>query len=161
MRVVGWNAPQMFKEVEDNVIEAANELMDDMADNARRMCPVGTMTKEGTWKKATLSFIPTRRRGRKIPLAKRQRVTFEAQQYSGRYPGQLRDTIRRVNKYDRPGSIRVIAGNRSSGYARFLEFGTAKMRARPFMRPAFQQLKRDLIARIQDKVCMLPGHSIR
>ncbi len=161
MRVVGWKAPEMFKEVEDNVIEAANELMDEMADDARQNCPVGTMTTEGTWKTARLSFIPTRRRGRKIPEAKRQRVTFEAQQYSGRYPGQLRDTIRRVNKYDRPGNIRVIAGNRATGYARFLEFGTVKMRARPFMRPAFQKLKQNLIARIEEKVCMLPGHSIR
>ena len=37
-------------------------------------------------------------------------------------------------------------------YWRFIEFGTRKMRARPFMRPAFEQTKREQIEAIRDRL---------
>lgn len=49
MRVANWDANKIFKEVEESAIDAANELMDEVAFNAAARCPVGTMTKEGKW----------------------------------------------------------------------------------------------------------------
>lgn len=47
-------------------------------------------------------------------------------------------------------------GRTDAFYARFLEFGTSKMSARPFLRPAFDQRKADAItaigARLDEKI---------
>jgi HK97 gp10 family phage protein len=156
MRVAGWRAPQIFKQIEENAIEACNELMDDLVVAAKALCKPGTITREGKWKTATVSFTPATRNRRKIPVEKREQISFQAEQWTGREPGQLRDTIRRVNKPERPGNVRVYAGNKKVNYAHFVEYGTVKMKPKPFMRPAFQQMKKDLKARIEEKICMLP-----
>jgi len=59
--------------------------------------------------------------------------------------GKLRDTIRVVRLRGDPKlNIRVYAGSREKGgafYAHMVEYGTVKMKARPFMRPALNQSK--------------------
>jgi len=59
--------------------------------------------------------------------------------------GKLRDTIRVVRlKGDPKQNVRVYAGNRNKQgafYAHMIEFGTVKMSARPFLRPAFNAVK--------------------
>ena len=42
--------------------------------------------------------------------------------------------------------------DRDSYYWRFVEFGTAKMAARPFMRPAFEAKKEEAVLAIRDKL---------
>ena len=57
-------------------------------------------------------------------------------------------SVRKGKKYRNQGK----KGNLSQDawYARFVEFGTAKMAARPFLRPAFEARKGDAVAAIKD-----------
>ncbi len=59
--------------------------------------------------------------------------------------GRLKDSIRVTRlKGDPKQNIRVYAGNRLKGgpfYAHMVEYGTVKMRARPFLRPALNGSK--------------------
>ncbi len=59
--------------------------------------------------------------------------------------GKLKDTIRVTRlKGDPRRNIRIYAGNRIKGgafYAHMVEYGTAKMKARPFLRPALNASK--------------------
>ncbi len=152
MRVTGWRLPQICDEIKALAIDAVNGVMDDHVQMSRGLCPVGEVTREGKWKTATVSFMPMTRGHRKIAESKRRFVTFQAQQWSGRYPGQLRDTIRRVNKPERPGNVRVYAGNKKVNYAHFVEYGTVKMRPKSFMRPGFQVAKKELKPKIEQMI---------
>lgn len=42
--------------------------------------------------------------------------------------------------------------NQDAFYWRFLEFGTAKLQARPFIRPAFETKKKEAVERIKSKL---------
>lgn len=59
--------------------------------------------------------------------------------------GKLRNSIRVVRLHGDPKlNVRVYAGNRDKGgafYAHMVEFGTVKMTAKPFLRPAFNEVK--------------------
>lgn len=149
-RVARWNAQGVFDDAKLNAIAAANAIMDEVVVGARALCPVGTVTKEGgTFKWVDVSF--TMRRATRY-REKGQRIQFTAKRYSGAKPGSLRDTIRRRTLTSRPGNIRVYAGNAIIFYAHFVERGTIKMKARPFLRPAFNQKKGEIVSRIQRKV---------
>ena len=150
MRVENWKAKEIFSQIAEEALKAANEVMDDVVVAVKVRCPVGTITRDGKFKKTTISFTA------KAGTKKAKAVSFEAQSWSGRYPGQLRDTIRRVNKKDRPGNIRVYAGNKKTAYAHFLEYGTVKMKRQSFMRPAFQQMKNQVISRIEKGIGQVP-----
>lgn len=142
-RVANWHAKEIFSQIAEEALKAGNEVMDDVVAAAKAACPVGEITREGKWKTATVSFTA------KAGTKKAKAVSFQAQQFTGRTPGDLRNTIRRVNKPSRPGNIRVYAGNKAVNYAHFVEYGTVKMRARPFMRPAFRGIKNEVISRIE------------
>ncbi len=61
----------------------------------------------------------------------------------GRLPGYLRASIRVWKKRGRAGGPTVTYGVGTRGYAfygKFLEFGTSKMAARPWLRPAVDSL---------------------
>jgi HK97 gp10 family phage protein len=55
--------------------------------------------------------------------------------------GHLRDSITSVQKGLKG---KMIAGDEEVKYAKFVEFGTSKMHARPFMRPGFAKAKKEL-----------------
>lgn len=59
--------------------------------------------------------------------------------------GKLRETVRVVRLTGDPKlNVRVYAGNRIKGgafYAHMVEYGTMKMPAKPFLRPALQEVK--------------------
>ncbi len=71
----------------------------------------------------------------------------------GEPPAIQTGTLRRAMTYEvgkdiqgpvaRVGPMSTL-GEKSLKYARFLEFGTRKMRARPFLRPAFARKARDI-----------------
>lgn len=60
-------------------------------------------------------------------------------------PGTLRDSI--LIAYDRERSVDglratyLVTWSKDAFYGRFLEFGTSKMAARPFLRPAYDAMK--------------------
>lgn len=149
-RVANWHAKEIFSQIAAEAIRAGNEVMDDVVAAAKAKCPVGTITREGKWKTATVSFTA------KAGTKKAKAVSFQAQQFTGRTPGDLRNSIRRVNKRDRPGNIRCYAGSKKVNYAHFVEYGTVKMKRQSFMRPAFQQIKNNVISRIEKGIAKVP-----
>ena len=156
MRVENWKAKEIFSAIVEEALKAANEVMDDVVAASRAKCPVGTVTREGKWITATVAFTPTTKNRRKIPEGKRKPVSFQAKQWTGRYPGQLRDTIRRVIKPSRPGNIRVYAGNAKVNYAHFIEYGSIKNPPHSFMRTSFNSIKNSVISRIEAGIAKVP-----
>jgi HK97 gp10 family phage protein len=74
-----------------------------------------------------------------------ERIAIRARQLVPVASGKLKDTIRVVRlKGDPKQNIRVYAGNRIKGgafYAGFVEYGTVKMKAKPYLRPALNGIK--------------------
>lgn len=72
-------------------------------------------------------------------------VATKARQFVPVDTGRLKNSIRVVRlKGDPKQNIRVYAGNRLKGgpfYAHMVEFGTVKMKAKPFLRPALNSAK--------------------
>lgn len=74
--------------------------------------------------------------------------------------GKVKKNIRYANlKPDQPGLQESAVGVRVKGktadsafYWRFLEFGTAKMPAKPFLRPAFESKKVEASERIKEQL---------
>jgi HK97 gp10 family phage protein len=135
LRIENWRGKEVFDQIAEQALENANLLMDDVVAAAKSRCPVGTVTREGKWSTANVSFTPQSGKN------KGQRVSFTTdKRWMGRNPGDLRNTIRRVTK-PRTGNIRVYAGNFKIYWAYMVERGTSKMPAKPFLRPAFQSAK--------------------
>lgn len=141
MRVASWRGPEVFNRIYEQAIENANSFMDDVLNDAKRRCPVGDKIISGGWQgESTIKFTP------KTGKNKGKLVEFRThKRWKGRYPGQLRDTIRRVNTRKASGNIRVYAGSFKVYYAHFVERGTIKMAAKPFLRPAFNSQKKNAL----------------
>jgi HK97 gp10 family phage protein len=135
MRIENWRGKEVFDQIAEQALENANLLMDDVVAAAKARCPVGTITREGKFVSANISFTPQsgKNKGKLVSFSTDKR-------WQGRNPGDLRNSIRRVTK-PKTGSIRVYAGNFKIFWAYMVERGTAKTRAQPFLRPAFQSAK--------------------
>lgn len=153
MRVANWNAQKVFQDTKAQVWENGRVLMDSVVADAKRKCPVGApraghrsrnpnavvtsrpqVFRRGGFQQAKVSFTPETGRN------KGKAVSFTAKRWQGRVPGTLRRTIRRVER-EGSGTIRAYAGDFKVYYARFVEKGTRKMHASPFLRPAFSVAK--------------------
>jgi very-short-patch-repair endonuclease len=111
MRVANWRAKEVLTHIYDQAIQNGEEIMDDVVEDAKRRCPVGDTTVPDGYTSANISFTP------KTGRNKGQLVEFGTQRrWKGRFPGQLRGTIRRVTRRDR-GNIRIYAGNYKVYYA--------------------------------------------
>jgi HK97 gp10 family phage protein len=151
MARIVWNADEVFGTIRERAIESARNLMDEFVIAAKRACPIGTVTREGKFVSVDVSFTPKRGPN------KGERVQFTTdKRWTGRYPGQLRDTIRRVEKASRPANIRVYAGNFKVYYAHMVEYGTVKSPPHSFMRRTFADLKNDVVKKIEDKMAKNP-----
>jgi len=150
MRVENWHSKEIFKAIEDRAVDNANAVMDDVAAEAKAKCPVDPVTfREGKFSKAHVSFTP------KTGRNKGNLVSFDTEyRWMGRAPGNLRDTIRRVNK---PGSgnIRVYAGNFKIYWAFMIEKGYHDRGGRyhagvHFLQAPFHRVKMSVINRIKN-----------
>lgn len=144
MRVDKWNASEVFGNILDNAIANAHSAMDDVVAEAKSRCPVSQIVRNATNTSAKIEFTP--RRG----ANKGKKVSFETVRFNGRYPGQLRDTIRQVTKYDKRTKLRVYAGNKDVYYAHFVEKGTKNTPAIPFLQPAFESVQGTFVNRIKN-----------
>lgn len=134
MKISKWNGNKVFGDIYKHALQNGNEFMDMVVKDAKARCPVGTITREGKWSGASVSFTPKTGRNKGKP------VQFAGKRWMGREPGNLRDTIRRTNIKD-SGSIRVYAGNFKIYWAFMVERGTSKTAAHPFLRPTFMAAK--------------------
>jgi HK97 gp10 family phage protein len=155
VRVIGLKIKEVCQQIVDAAMVGANDLMDESVVTAKRLCPVGTITRKDGQALRDVLFVPKTGRG------KGKTVNYIADTWIGRNPGSLRATIRKVEKYNRRGNLRVYAGNSKVFYARFTEYGTAStgwgkgVPKQPFMRPAFQSIKgraKDIITSEMRKV---------
>lgn len=114
MRVEAWNPNAMDETFEHVAVERLLEAAEHVADEARARCPVGTVSR---------------------PMY--QRGPYAGQVWTARDAGQLKKSIRVVQKKTKTGKplsrrrdVRVYAGHFLAYYARIVEF------TRPFMRNA-------------------------
>lgn len=118
MRVANWKGQEVFNDITQAAFRNANDFMDSVVSEAKRRCPVDPYTyREGKFSSASVSFTPTRgsNKGNLVHFGTQKR-------WMGREPGNLRDTIRRVNKAG-TGNIRVYAGNFKIYWAHMVERG--------------------------------------
>ncbi len=116
MRVASWNPKEADERLRGNVMERLQAIGEKVAQDARGRVPVGKDVPQGKGK------------------------------WSKREAGALKKSIRVVRLHGDPKmNVRVYAGNREVYYARFVEYGTVKMKAKPFLRPALNAAKKDLL----------------
>ena len=144
MRIEGWRSKEVAKEITEQALLNANAVMDDVVEAARQRCPVSPIVREGKWANAIVSFTPGTGR------SKGKSVSFAGKRWTGRSPGDLRNTIRRVNNSRRPGNVRVYAGNAKIYWAHMVERGTSRTPAQPFLRPAFHGIRGQILNRIKN-----------
>jgi TP901-1 ORF40-like protein. len=107
---VEWNPGAITQEIETAAMDRLEEVANRVAEKARAYCPVGQISRP-------------QRPGSKS--------------WTERVPGTLKSSIRvRRLKGDPKLDVRVYAGNERAYYSRFVERGTVKMKAKPFLRPA-------------------------
>jgi HK97 gp10 family phage protein len=150
MRVENWHAKGIFNDVRDAALLAVNNIMDDVVEDAKHLCPVGTVTRPDSYVNIPVSFTPTKGKN------KGKLTQFVAKTWMGRQPGSLKNTIRKVEGYHRPGNIRAYAGTQKVFYARFVEYGTSRTSAKPFMRPSFLTAKPTINSRIESEIRTVP-----
>jgi len=117
MKVAKWNIKEADDMLRKNTMNRLQEIAERAADIAR------------------LKVLPV---GKDVPQGKGK--------WSKREAGALKRSIRVVRLYGDPKmNVRIYAGNKEVFYARFVEYGTKKMAARPFLRPAVNAVKRELV----------------
>jgi HK97 gp10 family phage protein len=115
MRVVGWNPKIAEDAIKKEAMARLQEIAEAVAENARARVPVGKDVPQGKGK------------------------------WSKREAAALKRSIRVVRLFgDDRLNLRVYAGSKAVFYARFVEYGTSKMAAKPFLRPALTEAKRKL-----------------
>jgi len=144
LRVAIWKGQEVFKQIGDQALANGELFMDDVVADAQHRCPIGSITREGKFVSARISFTPKTGRG------KGKLVQFQTdKRWQGRNPGDLRNTIRRVTKRGKK-NVRVYAGNFKIYWAYMVERGTKKSRAQPFLRPSFNGRKDRAISVIKN-----------
>ena len=131
-----------------------------VADEARRLCPVGTdirslpvtkrLTNTGAVRKKTgVQFIKDER-GRVMTKPYRKSESWRAKN-----PGTLRDSIYTKVRWKNGICLGFVKagydrkrneGDKNAFYAPFVEYGTKFMAAKPFMRPAGAKIRAENIA---------------
>lgn len=142
-----WKADKVFMDMKAAAIGAVRERAETMAAMAKKDCPVDPDTiRPPVFSDQDVSFTPLRGRG------KGKLVSFRARVWMGRKPGDLQSTIRVVEKPENPGNFKVIAGNFKIYWARFVEYGTSRSKAKPFMRKNFDAIKPTVAPAVAAKV---------
>lgn len=142
MRVASWRGPEVFQKYRDIALRNGDLVMDGVVTAAKARCPVDpTLYRSGGFVTRNVKFTPKSGRN------KGELVEFRAKTWKGRFPGQLKNTIRRTNRYG-SGTIRVYAGNYKVYYARFVERGTRFAKPKPYLKPAFNAIKSTLLSKL-------------
>lgn len=140
MRVEDWAPEQITVEVEKKAMDQLEQAGEIVAGIAKLLCPVGEVTR---YERKTFRHTVSAKHSE---TGQRYKVwlpaTTGASVWTARKPGTLKSSIRVTRLHGDPKqNIRVYAGNFLAYYARFVEYGTVKMKAKPFLRPAFNSAK--------------------
>ena len=150
MKLKNWKAAKVLDTIAGRAIDNANAIMDEIVFSAKAGCPVDPVTfREGKFGSANISFTP------KTGRNKGKLVSFSTdKRWMGRSPGNLRDSIRRVNSYTNSGSVRVYAGDFKIYWALFIERGYHDRAGKfhgpvPFLRRPFNAKKTSMMKKIK------------
>lgn len=117
VRIAYWNPNRADREFEHIAIERLIKAAKIVKAAARRRCPVGTIERP-----------------------------VHGDPYTMRKPGQLRKSIRVVRKktptgraFSKKRNVRIYAGHFLAFYAHWVEHGTSRTPAQPFLRPALEE----------------------
>lgn len=121
MRIANWRSKEVFGALLDKAEQGANAVMDDVVKvvHSKYKQPLvkhaPPIYRKGRFGSARVTFIP------KTGKNKGEVVDFYTdKRWTGRWPGQLQRTVRRVNKAG-SGSVRVYLGNFKVYYASMVE----------------------------------------
>ena len=91
-RIANWRGKQVFDEIAEEALKNAEALMDSVVMSAKDRCPASPIYHPPGWSSANVDF--TAYKGTK----REKSVKFSTEKrWIGRSPGDLRNTIRRVN----------------------------------------------------------------
>lgn len=128
MRIKNWNPEIVTEEIEKRAMDRLEKAAENVAVIARRKFPLG----------APPPVVGSNKKKPWMPMSK----------------GDLLKSIRvRRLKGDPKLNIRVYAGGRWKGapfYAHMIEYGTSKMGARPFLRPALHQSRASILDTVEN-----------
>jgi len=114
MRIEGWHPEEITLEIEKKAMD--------------RLYSAGLL-------------VASRARGM-VPIGKNRPPYKNGKEWTERRAGTLKASIRVTRlKGDPKMNIRIYAGHRAAYYARWVEMGTKKMAARPYLRPALNASK--------------------
>ena len=134
MAKVNWFANNVLKKVGKAKYGALRKGGAIVKREAKALCPVG------------IEIKGTAKTGQTVKMGQPA-----GKAWTEREPGTLKKTIRfRVSK-DGFG-VRVIAGSKMAFYARFVEFGTARDIARPYLRPALHKKGGEVVAAFEGQM---------
>lgn len=145
------NADAIVEALRKGIENGVSAAVEKVAAKARMLCPVGTVEKGA---RRTFTRV-VRGRKKKDGTRNYKKVRVTAQRklgWTARRPGTLRDSIfTRVRWKDGVclGWVKAGADGTPDGsayYAPFVEWGTSKMKAKPFMRPALRGVNLNDIA---------------
>lgn len=100
--------------------------------------------------RAPVAEKPTRPNQPKPGTLRRAIIMKHLREQSGRHRQVFAITVRRGKKYRNQGKKKNLS--QDAWYWHFIEFGTIKMAARPFLRPALESKRLAAVAAIKDKL---------
>lgn len=124
---VNWHDKELIANIQTTTKANLRKIGQTVSRKAKANCPVGVDIK-GTAESGT----------------------SKGQTWTERTPGSLKKSIRYRVSRGKKLSVQVIAGNKNVFYAPFVEFGTSKMLARPFLRPALESSKMEIEGAFKD-----------
>lgn len=150
MKVGRWTADRIFMNAKETALTAIRAKAEEIRRKTQATTQRSPIVRAPRFSDQlqNISFTPKKGRG------KGSLVSFKARVWLGRKPGDLASTVRTVEKPDRKGNIRVIAGNFKIYWARFSEYGVPS-RGIPrsmYMREAFDEIKPTIAPEIAKRV---------
>ena len=150
MKVGRWTADKIFMNVKEAALEGVRAKAEEIKDATKASVHESPIIRAPRFSDQLQNVSFTPKKGRN----KNTLVSFKARVWLGRKPGDLKSTVRVVEKPDRKGNIRIIAGNFKMYWARFAEYGVPS-RGIPRsmdMRGAFDTVKPTIAEEVAKRV---------
>lgn len=131
---------------------ALNELPDRVAKNGLRAAvyAAARVIRTEARQRAPVAERPMRPNQPKPGTLRRAIIMKHLREQSGRHRQTFAITVRRGKKYRNQGKKKNLS--QDAWYWHFIEFGTTKMAARPFLRPALESKRLQAVSAIKNKL---------
>ena len=150
MKVGRWTADKIFMNAKEAALEGVRAKAEEIKDATKATVHESPITRAPRFSDQLQNVSFTPKKGKN----KNSLVSFKARVWLGRKPGDLKSTVRVVEKPDRKGNIRIMAGNFKIYWARFAEYGvpSRKIPRSMDMRGAFDAVKTTIAEEVAKRV---------